>query len=117
MVVLTLDCETVLFFLSCFLSFIVSLSVSMVFFRRIFRFSRQSHSLSPFLNVRFVGLFSVKFPPDRFSFPFSALTDSLSRSVHRAPDENDRPSEQTIITFKLPSVYVSVYISETTRTY
>ena len=33
------------FFLSCFLSFIFSLSVSTVFFRRIFRSSPQSHSL------------------------------------------------------------------------
>ena len=41
--------------------------------------------------------------------------DSLSRSVHCAPDENDRPSEQTKI-FKLTSVYVPVYISELTRT-
>ena len=41
--------------------------------------------------------------------------DSLSRSVHCAPDENDRPSEQTKI-FKLTSVYVPVYISELTKT-
>ena len=41
--------------------------------------------------------------------------DSLSRSDHCAPDENDRPSEQTKI-FKLTSVYVPVYISELTRT-
>ena len=41
--------------------------------------------------------------------------DSLSRSVHCAPDENDRPSEQTEI-FKSTSVYVPVYISELTRT-
>ena len=41
--------------------------------------------------------------------------DSLSRSVHFAPDENDRPSGQTKI-FKLTSVYVPVYISELTRT-
>ena len=41
--------------------------------------------------------------------------DSLSRSVHYAPDENDRPSKQTKI-FKLTSVYVPVYISELTRT-
>ena len=34
------------FFLSCFLSFIFSLSFSIVVFRRIFRFSPQSHSLS-----------------------------------------------------------------------
>ena len=34
------------FFISCLLSFIFSLSVSLVFFRRIFRFSPQSHSLS-----------------------------------------------------------------------
>ena len=40
---LLLDCETVIFFLS----FIFSLSVSIVFFRRIFRLSPQSHSLSP----------------------------------------------------------------------
>ena len=38
-----------------------------------------------------------------------------SRSVHCAPDENDRPSEQTKI-FKLTSVFVPVYISELTRT-
>ena len=43
-------------------------------------------------------------------------TDSLSRSVHCAPDENDRPSEQTKNFFKLTSVYVPVYISELTRT-
>ena len=47
------------------------------------------------------------------AFPFGA--DSISRSVHCAPDENDRPSEQTKI-FKLTSVYVPVYISELTRT-
>ena len=35
------------FFLSCFHSFIFSLSVSIVFFRRIFRFSSQSHSVLP----------------------------------------------------------------------
>ena len=45
--------------------------------------------------------------------PFGA--DSLSRSVHCAPDENDRPSEQTKI-FKITSVYVPVHISELTRT-
>ena len=43
---------------------------------------------------------------------FSA--DSLSRSVHCAPDENDRPSEQTI-TFKLTSVYVPVKFNELTK--
>ena len=37
--------------------------------------------------------------------------DSLSSSVHCAPDENDRPSEQTKI-FKLTSVCVPVYISD-----
>ena len=41
---LLLDCE-IFFFLFCFLSFIFSLSVSTVFFRRIFRSSPQSHSL------------------------------------------------------------------------
>ena len=41
--------------------------------------------------------------------------DSLSRSVHCVPDENDRPSEQTI-TFKLTSVHLPVYISELTKT-
>ena len=50
------------------------------------------------------------------TFIFSAA--SLSRSVHCAPDENDRPSEQTTLylTFKLPSVHVPVYFSELTRT-
>ena len=51
MVVLTfqllLDAVTVFFFLSCFLSFIFSLSVSILFFRRIFRFFPHSHSLFP----------------------------------------------------------------------
>ena len=41
--------------------------------------------------------------------------DSLSRFVHCAPDENDRPSEQTK-SFKLTSVYVPFYISELSRT-
>ena len=54
----------------------------------------------------------VFFEPSRLSL-FGA--DSLSRSVHCAPDENDRPSEQTKI-FKLTSVSVPVYISELTRT-
>ena len=36
-----------LFFLSCFLSFIFSFSVSIVFFGLIFRFSPQSHPLFP----------------------------------------------------------------------
>ena len=35
---------------------------------------------------------------------------------HCALDENDRPSEKDCLTFKLPSVYVPVYISELTRT-
>ena len=44
---LLLDGETVIFFPSCFLSFIFSLSVSIVFFRRIFRSALRSltHSL------------------------------------------------------------------------
>ena len=43
-----------------------------------------------FINAGFVGLFLVVV----FSL-FGA--DCLSRSVHYAPDENDRPSEQTNI--------------------
>ena len=58
-------------------------------------------------------LFEVFFGPSPGSYLFGA--DSLSRSVHFAPDENDRPSEHTKI-FKLTSVYVPVYISELTRT-
>ena len=59
-----------------------------------------------------VVVFSEPSLPSRLSH-FGA--DSLSRSVHCAPDENDRPSEQTKI-FKLTSVYVPVYISELTKT-
>ena len=66
-----------------------------------------------FINARFVGKFSFSFLRTELVSLFGA--DSLSRSVHCAPDENDRPSEQTKI-FKLTSVYVPVYISELTRT-
>ena len=65
--------------------------------------------LTRVLSVYLVEIFSG---PSWF-YPFGA--DSLSRSVHCTPDENDRPSEQTKI-FKLTSVYVPVYISELTRT-
>ena len=64
-------------------------------------------------NARFFGLFSGEVS-SRVSFPFGSA-DSPSSSVHCAPDENDWPSEQTK-TFKLPSVYVPVYINELTRT-
>ena len=67
-----------------------------------------------FINARFVGLFSFSFLRTELASLFGA--DSLSMSVHCAPDENDRPSEQTKI-FKLTSVYVPVYVSELTRTY
>ena len=66
-----------------------------------------------FINERFVGKCSFSFLRTELVSLFGA--DSLSRSVHCAPDENDRPSEQTKI-FKLTSVYVPVYISELTRT-
>ena len=66
-------------------------------------------------NARFDGLFNgetVSSGPSQLSL---GSGDSLSSSVHCAPDENDWPSEQTL-TFKLLSVYVPVYISELTRT-
>ena len=68
-----------------------------------------------FINERFVGKCSFSFLRTELVSLFGA--DSLSRSVHCAPDENDRPSEQTKI-FKLTSVYVPFYIiySELTRT-
>ena len=66
-----------------------------------------------FINERFVGKCSFSFLRTELVSLFGA--DSLSRSVHCVPDENDRPSEQTKI-FKLTSVYVPVYISELTRT-
>ena len=51
----------------------------------------------------------------RFDGLFSGETVSSGPSVHCAPDENDWPSEQTL-TFKLPSVFVPVYINELIRT-
>ena len=65
-----------------------------------------------FINACYVEKFSFSFLRTELVSLFGA--DSLSRSVHCAPDENDRPSEQTKI-FKLTSVYVPVYISELTR--
>ena len=62
------------------------------------------------LNYRvLVEVFSV---PSWFC-PFGA--NSLSRPVHCAPDEIDRPFERTKL-FKITSVHVPVYISELTRT-
>ena len=59
------------------------------------------------------GYLVCSFLRTELAFLFSP--DSLSWSVHCALDENDLPSEQTI-TFKLPSVYVPVYISELATT-
>ena len=70
--------------------------------------NRYVYAFSLPVNARLVRVFFCdKLLLDRVGFPFSCSADSLSRSVHCTPDENDRPSEQTI-TFKLSSVYVTV---------
>ena len=68
---------------------------------------------SALLTRAWSGYLVEVFSGPSWLYPFGA--DSLSRSVHFAPDENDRPSERTKI-FKITTVYVPVYISELTRT-
>ena len=82
----------------------------------------QKTKVSSTVNWSFFSALSTRALSGYLVVVFSELSklslfgaDSLSRSVHCAPDENDRPSEQTEI-FKLTSVYVPVYISELTRT-
>ena len=65
------------------------------FIHRLFFSALPTRALSGYLIVVFSG-------PSWLSL-FGA--DSLSRSVHCAPDENDKPSEETKI-FKLTSVYM-----------
>ena len=68
---------------------------------------------SALLTCALSGYLVEVFSEPSWLYPFGA--DSLSRSVHCAPDENDRPSERTKF-FKITSVYVPVYIGELTRT-
>ena len=79
--------------------------INLLFFFDVLFAVRVVGSYSPYLVEVFSG--------PSWLYPFG--TDSLSRSVHYAPDENDRPSERTKIS-KITSVYVPVYISELTRT-
>ena len=105
MVVLTfqllLDCEFFFFlflsFLSCFLSFIFSLSVSTVCFRRIFRSSPQSHPglinfiLIPFGNRVYHLPKSVSFNEKRPRKPETDIQKRFEDMKSELPPESFQP--------------------------
>ena len=72
-------------------------------------FSALNRYIFYFLSAWLVGLFSIQYVVFVLFLLLSA--DSLSRTVHCARDENDRPSEQTITLNYHQAMFLFILVS------